>query len=154
MWPEAKKEIKLSEALCVSLVLFGFVKSCEDVYRTNIMADISLWSHVCSDLFRWSKGKVASCYLIRVTNEDNLDRPPLFPHWCPKSVIFSADLAPGDCELFLETVGVVLTIGVLTIGFWLAGARDAVKLLQCTGCLTIEHRPAPSATNARLRSQD
>lgn len=64
MWPEAKKESKLSEALCVSLVLFGFVKSCEDVYRTNAMVDISLWSHVCSDLFRWSKGKVVSCYLM------------------------------------------------------------------------------------------
>ena len=97
---------------------------------------------------------MASCYLIRVTNEDNLNRPLLFPHWCPKSVIFSADLAPGDCELFLETVGVVLTTGVLTTGIWLAGAGNAVKLLQCTGCLTTEHRPVSSATSARLRSQD
>lgn len=59
MWPEAKKESKLSEALCVSLffLFVCFVKSCEDVYRTNIMVAISLSSHVCSDYLDGAKKK-------------------------------------------------------------------------------------------------
>lgn len=94
MWPEAKKESTLSGARCESLVWFGFGESCEDVYRTNIMVDLFLRSHMCLDSFSWSKGKIAFCCSISVASGDNLNRIPLFPHWCPKAVILSADLAP------------------------------------------------------------